>query len=56
VEAISQFESIYRSVSRLYFFSPANKDHFSFIPASKKGAFTGTVSIAATVELEAHAL
>ncbi|WP_050437987.1 AAA family ATPase [Pseudomonas fulva] len=56
LEAISQFVSSDRSVSRLYFFSPENKDQFTFIPASKKGAFTGTVSIAATVELEAHDL
>mgnify|MGYP006322942115 CR=1 FL=1 len=56
LEAISQFVSSDRSVSRLYFFSPENKDQFSFIPASKKGAFTGTVSIAATVELEKHDL
>lgn len=56
LEAISQFVSSDRSVSRLYFFSPENRDQFTFIPASKKGAFTGTVSIAATVELETHDL
>lgn len=56
LEAISQFVSSDRSISRLYFFSPENKDQFTFIPASKKGAFTGTVSIAATVELETHEL
>lgn len=56
LEAISQFVSSDRSVSRLYFFSPENKDQFTFIPASKKGAFTGTVSIAATVKLEEQEL
>lgn len=52
LEAISQFVSGDKSVSSLYPFSPENRDEFTFIPASKKGAFTGTVSIAATVKLE----
>ncbi|KPX71423.1 hypothetical protein ALO35_200192 [Pseudomonas amygdali pv. lachrymans] len=52
LEAISQFVSSDRSVSSLYFFSPENKDEFSFIPVSQKGGFTGEVSIAATVVLD----
>lgn len=56
LEAISQFVSSDRSVSRLYFFTPANRGKFTFIPASQKGAFTGTVSIGARVELESHEL
>lgn len=52
LEAISQFVSSDRSVSSLYFFSPENKDEFSFIPVSQKGGFTGEVSISATVVLD----
>ena len=52
LEAISQFVSSDRSVSSLYFFSPENKDEFSFIPVSRKGGFTGEVSISATVVLD----
>ncbi len=52
LEAISQFVSSDRSVSSLYFFSPENKDEFSFIPVSQKGGFTGEVSVSATVVLD----
>ncbi|MCE4071524.1 MULTISPECIES: ATP-dependent nuclease [Pseudomonas] len=54
LEAISQFVSRDRSVSSLYFFSPENREEFTFIPVSRKGAFTGVVSIAATVVLDAE--
>ncbi|MBI6799214.1 AAA family ATPase [Pseudomonas syringae] len=52
LEAISQFVSSDRSVSNLYHFSSENRGAFSFIPISKKGGFTGEVSVRATVELE----
>ncbi|MCE7521202.1 AAA family ATPase [Halomonas titanicae] len=52
LEAISQFVSRDRSVSSLYFFSPENHEEFTFIPVSRKGAFTGVVSISATVVLD----
>lgn len=54
LEAISQFVSRDRSVSSLFFFSPENREEFTFIPVSRKGAFTGVVSIAATAVLDAR--
>lgn len=53
LEAISQFVSSDKSVSSLYFFTPGNQKEFTFIPVSQKGAFTGVVSISATVVLDA---
>ncbi|QXG48292.1 AAA family ATPase [Pseudomonas viridiflava] len=52
LEAISQFVSSDKSVSSLYEFSPENNEEFTFIPASQKGSFKGTVSVAATVQLD----
>lgn len=52
LEAISQFVSSDKSVSSLYTFSPENSEEFTFIPASQKGAFKGTVSVSATVQLD----
>ncbi|AUY33350.1 AAA family ATPase [Pseudomonas sp. PONIH3] len=52
LEAISQFVSSDQSVSSLYTFSPENNEEFTFIPASQKGSFKGTVSVAATVKLD----
>ncbi len=52
LEAISQFVSSDKSVSSLYFFTPGNQKEFTFIPVSQKGAFTGVVSISATVVLD----